>query len=70
MNVSLYYKYFISPGIGHNGETLFTTWAAGAQGQRDKSKVSQNKSTFATLQHDEEQNRFVVERCEKEHFSI
>ena len=30
--IYLYYKHLISPGIRHNGETLFTTWAARARG--------------------------------------
>ena len=34
--IYLYYKHLISAGIGHNGETMFTTWAAGARGQRHR----------------------------------
>jgi len=34
--VYLCYKHLTSPGTRHNGETLFTIWAAGARGQRHR----------------------------------
>ena len=34
MSIGPYCKHLVSAGTGQNGETLFTTWAAGARGQR------------------------------------
>ena len=42
----MHFKHLASAGTKQNGETLFTTWAAGARGQHNRRKASKSICNF------------------------